>query len=414
MDFINKRFDTDIITGCHIYKYKNMDIKIGKGKTKIAYNMVWDYHNPNNKIEKGGRLLKTCNNKQCIFIDHLYLEYKNSYPIIWKRMLKMGESKDGCLLWKGYLNMGFYGQTIYKGKNILIHILSYCIKMDIRPEEIKKDQVIRHKCKNRNCFNPEHLEIGTTRENVYDDKIRDNTLPRGERSSNCKITEKLAREIKLSKYPKDHKNYFTQIERAEKFKVSLAIVANIDDNSSWSHLPDSDGNIKSNIDIRDKNNRIKEKAKERIWTPKMFEEARQKLLLNSELQSENNEFIETPCRVLTMKAKEIGIFGRKFKPHILSCSVKNGYHRPKNLITRHLCGNSNCIEQNHLEFGTHSENSKDTLKHQSNKRLKLNFEKAKEIKKKNLDGKSINTLAEEYNVTHSCINNIVKEISWKM
>ncbi|MDF3420095.1 hypothetical protein HKX23_17025 [Sulfitobacter sp. KE29] len=34
------------------------------------------------------------------------------------------------------------------------------------------DQVVRHRCHNRRCINPEHLTIGDRRDNLYDELDR--------------------------------------------------------------------------------------------------------------------------------------------------------------------------------------------------------------------------------------------------
>lgn len=53
----------------------------------------------------------------------------------------------------------------------LAHRVVYCIANGLDLSQID-GQVIRHKCDNTRCVNPEHLEIGTQQDNIRDTRIR--------------------------------------------------------------------------------------------------------------------------------------------------------------------------------------------------------------------------------------------------
>jgi hypothetical protein len=61
-----------------------------------------------------------------------------------------------------------YGYLGLKGKTVLSHRLSY----ELANGKIPEGLLIRHKCNNRKCCNPEHLELGTPSENALDIKNR--------------------------------------------------------------------------------------------------------------------------------------------------------------------------------------------------------------------------------------------------
>ena len=75
---------------------------------------------------------------------------------------------NDCWEWKGaesgrgYGHMSLGGGTNYN--NILVHRLSYVIHYG----DISKNLVVRHKCNNKLCVNPKHLEAGTQLENKRD------------------------------------------------------------------------------------------------------------------------------------------------------------------------------------------------------------------------------------------------------
>lgn len=71
----------------------------------------------------------------------------------------------GCWLWLNHLNNRGYGQFMGEsGKVELAHRVSY--KMHVG--EIPVGNVVMHTCDNPACVNPDHLETGTTTDNMRD------------------------------------------------------------------------------------------------------------------------------------------------------------------------------------------------------------------------------------------------------
>jgi hypothetical protein len=52
------------------------------------------------------------------------------------------------------------------GKQIDAYRLTYCV---VNREVLSWDDVVRHRCHNRLCINPEHLTRGSRRDNKHDD-----------------------------------------------------------------------------------------------------------------------------------------------------------------------------------------------------------------------------------------------------
>ena len=101
--------------------------------------------------------------------------------------------------------------------------------------------------------------------------------------------------------------------------------------------------------------------------------------------------------------------GVKKSAHIWSCERSNKRKRLDNEHTRHLCGNTPCVNPSHLRFGTSSENALDSILH-GTRVAKLDKDKVIEIRKSNLSRKE---LGEIYMVSVPTICNIINGKTWK-
>lgn len=79
---------------------------------------------------------------------------------------------NGCWNWPGFLHplrgakdqSTGYGAINYHSESWRAHRLSYALFKGPIPE----GQIVRHKCDNPRCVNPDHLEIGTHQQNMDD------------------------------------------------------------------------------------------------------------------------------------------------------------------------------------------------------------------------------------------------------
>ena len=83
-----------------------------------------------------------------------------------------------------------------------------------------RGHVVRHKCDNKSCLNPDHLEVGTQRENIQD------AIDRGRMAS--KLTEKDIEFIRSST--------LSQRRLGKLLGVSPTVIWHVRNGSKWRHV----------------------------------------------------------------------------------------------------------------------------------------------------------------------------------
>lgn len=68
------------------------------------------------------------------------------------------QSTDECWEWKGGKTGGGYGSMKVEGVMILVHQIAYTLWVG----PLTVDMIVHHKCENRACINPHHLELLTS------------------------------------------------------------------------------------------------------------------------------------------------------------------------------------------------------------------------------------------------------------
>lgn len=137
---------------------------------------------------------------------------------------KVNKIKNGCWEWKGGKNKG-YGSFSIKNKTFSAHRVSYQLYYG----EITNNLFVCHKCDNPCCVNPDHLFLGTPKDNMID-KVNKNRgyngiqkgLRKGTNNGNCKLSDDQIEMIR------DYINKgYTNTKIAKLFSISHSYVSKI-------------------------------------------------------------------------------------------------------------------------------------------------------------------------------------------
>lgn len=128
-----------------------------------------------------------------------------------------------CIEWTKAKDKAGYGVSWKAGKYIRAHRKAY----EDAYGPIPSGQVVRHTCDNRSCVNPNHLILGTYKQNSQD-MVDRNRQAKGSRVGTSKLTEELVKIIKsLSGTSKQLANFFG---------VSATTIKDIRNNKIWKHV----------------------------------------------------------------------------------------------------------------------------------------------------------------------------------
>jgi len=150
-------------------------------------------------------------------------QYEQNLPLqerIFKRSIPIPHC--GCWLWDGAVSDKGYGNIKISGNVAKAHRISYECFVGFIPT----GSLVCHKCDTPLCVNPDHLFIGTSKDNS-DDKInkgRDNKAS-GSRHGRAKLTEAQVIDIRASKLP--HRKIAAQ------YGVARSTIWNILNGSHW-------------------------------------------------------------------------------------------------------------------------------------------------------------------------------------
>ena len=352
-----------------IIKYKNKCYNVTK--------FLWEYYG-NDPIKPTEQFVRTCGNNLCNLISHINVIPKkheldiNDIKQYIENAIKNKSNvlENGCIVLKSNNDSKYSIVKINSVSNLLHRYAYIAYKNNNQLEIPSKDKhgnilVIRHLCNNPPCFNPDHLKLGTQSQNCYNDRIKHGTHINGEKSYQSALTNKNAELIKQMIFPKGHKYHLSTKFLAELFEVSRHVIKRIGKGDTYLEIQNDTTN---NEAIRKINrDHVNEKKKEQ-WTEEMFDEARQQILEKSKLSKTIlSTDVKSKCLLFnssnsTKSSEEklnvknnyhnyrMWCHGKQMYVQVMMCEAKYGRHKQKNEYIRKLCGISNCVNEEHLEF----------------------------------------------------------------
>lgn len=139
-----------------------------------------------------------------------------------ERFLKKVKKTNTCWLWEGKTQSDGYGEMWHpvKKKLVTVHRLAY----EFFVGKIPKGRFVCHTCDVRHCVNPDHLWLGTNRDNIVD------AAKKG-KICNQKLSIKDVKVIReLANSGETHKSI------SEQFGVSRVAITRVVNKSTFAHV----------------------------------------------------------------------------------------------------------------------------------------------------------------------------------
>jgi len=154
---------------------------------------------------------------------------------------RAAESKSGCQVWQGWANASGYGCMVIKRVTYTVHRLAYAVWRGPVPE----GKCVLHRCDNRRCVNPDHLFLGSHKDNNRD-RARKGRSATGERNGRSKLKAEHVREIRRLHAKHD----LSLCALARRYGVHSSTIALVLDGETW-----KDGKKRSRVRGRRKGTR---------------------------------------------------------------------------------------------------------------------------------------------------------------
>lgn len=128
--------------------------------------------------------------------------------------------ENGCWQWRAHTDLNGYGYLPGDLKHTRAHRFSYEFHIGKIPEAM----LICHKCDNPGCVNPDHLFVGTSKDNAQD-ALQKGRAYVGEKNGMSKLTKENIKEILSSE--------LNGVQLAQKFEVTRSTINRVRRREAW-------------------------------------------------------------------------------------------------------------------------------------------------------------------------------------
>lgn len=149
-----------------------------------------------------------------------------------ERLEKKLKPSGTCLLWTGNVDGGGYGVITHKGTIYKTHRLAWS---EHYKQPIPLGMYVCHTCDNKRCCNPEHLFIGTPRDNALDMVAKGRHglqngkgVRTGEANPSAVLTAEAVEAIRVL-----HNLSWSKEKLARAFSISASQIRNITSKKHW-------------------------------------------------------------------------------------------------------------------------------------------------------------------------------------
>jgi hypothetical protein len=135
---------------------------------------------------------------------------------------------DNCWIWSASKTTTGYGKFSIVNNGTHLNVFAHRVSFLIAYGPFNEKLFVCHKCDNPPCVNPEHLFLGTAKNNVHD-MIEKNRQARGLRAvGHHKINPEIAKEIRFLR-----SQGWTYKELCQKFNLCKSTISYIINNKIW-------------------------------------------------------------------------------------------------------------------------------------------------------------------------------------
>lgn len=135
---------------------------------------------------------------------------------------------NGCWIWQGSIDLCGYGRLKLGGRYFRAHRVALALS----DTPVPVNRLVCHRCDNPPCVNPDHLFLGTPKDNIHDAVRKGRFHPRpfrvGISHPRARLTEDVVREIRASSLGSK--------EIASTLGVSRSAVHRARHRITWAHI----------------------------------------------------------------------------------------------------------------------------------------------------------------------------------